>query len=51
MLQPGTSQFVDCKTYATAYRRCPWASKVTKVYGGFIAFEFTYDYEVFKKQK
>lgn len=44
-------QFVECKTRATAYRRCPWAAKVAKVYGGFMAFKFIGDYHTWKNQK
>lgn len=44
-------QFIECSTYRTAYKRAPWACKVAKVYGGFIAFESIADYQMAKKQK
>ncbi len=45
------TQFIECKTYKTAYTRCPWAAKVMKVFGGFIAFEWEDDYRIAKRQK
>ena len=45
------TEFVECKTYRTAYRLCPWASAVAKAEGGFWAFESVYDYQVWKNQK
>ena len=44
-------QTVECKSYTTAKRHCPWASKISKVEGGFKCFESVYDYKVFKGQK
>lgn len=44
-------QFIDCSTYRTAYKRVPWAPKVMKVCGGFIAFESVIDYQTAKNQK
>jgi hypothetical protein len=44
-------QFIDCKTYETAYRRAPWACAVAKVAGGFLAFESSTEYYNWKKQK
>ncbi len=44
-------EFVECKTYTTAYRRCPWACQVRRVAGGFIAFESVTDYKIFINQK
>jgi hypothetical protein len=44
-------QFIDCKTYRTAYKRAPWACAVCKVSGGFWAFESADDYSKFKGQK
>lgn len=45
------SQFVECKSRKTAKRRCPWAAIVTKVEGGFHAFESVADYVTWKNQK
>lgn len=42
--------FVECKTRATAKRRTPWASRWAKVEGGWIAFEYINDYELWMKQ-
>lgn len=44
-------QFIDCSTYRTAYKRAPWASRVMKVCGGYIAFESWSDYYTAKNQK
>ena len=44
-------KFIECADRRTAKKRCPWAAKVVKVYGGFICFEFTTDYEIWKNQK
>lgn len=44
-------QFIECKDRRTAMRKATWASKVTKVEGGYIAFESVADYETWKKQK
>lgn len=43
-------QFIECATYKTAYNRAPWASRVMKVCGGFIAYESITDYETAKQQ-
>ena len=42
---------VNCKSRATAYRRCPWASIVRQVEGGFIAYESWDDYKTAKRQR
>lgn len=39
------------KSYATAKKRCAWASIIIKVDGGFMAFESMDDYKRFKNQK
>lgn len=44
-------EFVECATYATARRRCPWAVKVMKLVGGFMCFEWEEDYRIAKQQK
>ena len=43
--------FVECKTRKTAIRRCPWAAKIVKVQGGYMAFESVQDFETWKRQK
>lgn len=43
--------FIDCKSRKTAWKRCPWASVITKVEGGFHAFESWEDFRIWKNQK
>jgi hypothetical protein len=43
-------QFVECKDRRTAKRRCPWAARIVKVEGGFMAFESVADYYTWKNQ-
>lgn len=45
------TEFIECADYRTAYRRAPWASRVMKVSGGFIAYESITDYDNAKRQK
>jgi hypothetical protein len=40
-----------CKTKKEALERASWASKVVKVEGGYIAFEFMTDFFTWKNQK
>ena len=40
-----------CKTAKEAREKATWASKVVKVEGGYIAFEFMSDYSTWKNQK
>lgn len=42
---------IECKTLRTAKRRAPWAAKLVKVYGGWMAFESVTDWEIWKNQK
>ncbi len=42
--------FVPVKTRKAALNRCPWASKVVKVEGGYQCFESVTDYEVWRNQ-
>ena len=42
---------IECKTRKTAIRRAPWAAKIVKVEGGYMAFEYVTDYEVWKNQQ
>jgi len=44
-------EYIECKTRATAARRCPWAAAIAKVEGGYIAFESSSDYRVWRAQK
>jgi hypothetical protein len=44
-------EMVECKSRETAKRRCPWAAKVVKVEGGYVAFESADDWRIWKNQK
>jgi hypothetical protein len=44
-------QFVECKTKEQAEKECPWAEKIVKVEGGYMCFESSVDYKVWKNQK
>lgn len=44
-------KFIQCETRQEAIAACPWATVVIKVYGGYMAFEFFDNYEVWKNQK
>lgn len=44
-------EFIECKDRRTAYRRCPWAAKIVKVEGGYMAFESLDDYRIWRGQK
>ena len=43
-------EFIECKTRSTAVRRAPWAAKIVKVDGGYMAFESEADYDAWKNQ-
>jgi hypothetical protein len=43
--------FIPCKTRKTAKKKAPSAAKIVKVEGGYLAFEFYTDYEIWKNQK
>lgn len=44
-------QNIEAKTAAEAKKLAPWADKVVKVEGGYIAFESIADYKTWKNQK
>jgi len=44
-------EIVETKSRYQAKKKCPWAVKVVKVFGGFKCFESITDYEVWKNQK
>ena len=44
-------EFIETKSRYIAKRKCPWACKVVKVVGGFMAFESWDDYGVWRNQK
>lgn len=43
--------FIECKSRKTAKRRCPWASKIVKVEGGYHAFESIDDWQTWRAHK
>ncbi len=45
------TEFIHAKTAAQARKLAPWAAKVIKVSGGYMAFESVSDYETWKRQK
>jgi hypothetical protein len=44
-------QFIECKSYSTAKRRAPWAYKIIKCDGGYMAFESQNDYKLWNSEK
>ena len=42
---------IEAKRADQARRRAPWAAKVVKVEGGYLAFESIADYETWRRQK
>lgn len=42
--------FVQVASYNTAKRRAPWAAKIVRVEGGFIAFECLSDWDTWRNQ-
>lgn len=44
------TKFVSGSRYIAA-KVCPWASRISKVVGGFMCFESVADYETWKNQK
>jgi hypothetical protein len=44
-------EFIYVRTLAAAKRRAPWAAKIAKVYGGYLAFACSADHAIWIKQK
>lgn len=44
-------EFVECKSRATAAKRCPWAAIIAKADGGYWIFESITEYRTWKGQK
>jgi len=44
-------EFIYVRTLAAAKRRAPWAAKIVKVYGGYLAFACSVDHATWKNQK
>ena len=44
-------EFIEVRSRKTAAKRAPWAAKITKVVGGFIAFESYDDWRVWRNQR
>lgn len=45
------TQFIETDKRAVAVKECPWATKIIKVEGGYMAFESLTDYETWKNQR
>lgn len=45
------TEFIAAVARRTAVRRCPWACKIAKVEGGYMAFESVTDYLIWRGQK
>ena len=45
------TELVQCSTWRTAKRRCPWSCKIVRVEGGFRCFESVTDYRVWRNQR
>lgn len=45
------TQSIQAKSLQAAKKLAPWAAKVVKVEGGFMAFESIQDYKTWKNQK
>jgi len=43
--------FIQCACRKTAWRRHPEATRITKVVGGFMAFEFEDEYQTWRQQR
>lgn len=44
-------EMIEVKTRKEAAKLAPWAAKIVKVSGGYMAFESIADFETWKKQK
>jgi hypothetical protein len=44
-------EFLANVTRSVAIRTCPWAAKIVKVDGGYMAFESLDDYQTWKNQR
>lgn len=44
-------EFIACKYYYQARKACTWASIITKVEGGYRAFECLNEFKTWKKQR
>ena len=44
-------EFIECRSRATAKRRAPWAARIAKCEGGFMAFESAADWETWRRQR
>jgi hypothetical protein len=43
--------FLDVQTLEEAKEAAPWVAKIVKVEGGYRAFRYVTDYEIWKEQK
>lgn len=44
-------KFIQVKNYPKAKEQAPWTTVISKVKGGYMAFESYTDYNIWKKQK
>lgn len=44
-------EFIEARSRGTAVKRCPWAARIVKVEGGYMAFESAADYDAWRNQK
>ena len=44
-------EYIECKCRKTAVSRCPWAAKIVKVDGGYLAFAYMSDYQSWNNNK
>jgi hypothetical protein len=44
-------RFIACKKRKTAEKRAPWASFIAKCDGGYMAFEFMSDYDLWRNEQ
>lgn len=44
-------QFMGCTRRSLIVAQCPWACKIVKVDGGYLAFESLKDYQTWKEQR
>ena len=45
------TELIECKSRKTAIRKAPWAAKIVKVGGGYMAWESIDDYRTWGNQK
>lgn len=46
-----STKFIETSNRKKAEKEAPWASKIVKVTGGYMAFQYYSDYENWKRQR